>query len=338
MNIREAIDRVIQRADLSETEMEGVMGQIMDGEATPAQIASLITGLRMKGESVGEVTGAARAMRARSRKPGVPQGDYLDTCGTGGDGSSTFNISTAAALVASGGGLAVAKHGNRSVSSNCGSADVLRELGVNIECAPELVEKCLAEVGVAFFFAPLWHPAMKFAIGPRREIGIRTIFNLLGPLTNPAGATRQLLGVYDHRWVKALAEVLARLGSRRVMVVNSQDGLDEISLSGNTRVAELKEGKIETGEFGPKDFGLPCSELSVIQTRNPQDNARVILGVLSGEKGPHRDVVLLNSAAAFLVGGKAAGLREGVELACQSIDSGAAREKLRKLAEVTNQK
>ncbi|MDD5223125.1 MAG: anthranilate phosphoribosyltransferase, partial [bacterium] len=305
MNIREAIDRVIQRADLSETEMEGVMGQIMDGEATPAQIASLITGLRMKGESVGEVTGAARAMRARSRKPGVPQGDYLDTCGTGGDGSSTFNISTAAALVASGGGLAVAKHGNRSVSSNCGSADVLRELGVNIECAPELVEKCLAEVGVAFFFAPLWHPAMKFAIGPRREIGIRTIFNILGPLTNPAGATCQLLGVYDQRWVKALAEVLARLGSRRVMVVNSRDGLDEISLSGNTRVAELKEGKIEMGEFSPNDFGLPCSQLAVIQTRNPQDNARVIPGVLSGEKGPHRDVVLLSSAAAFLVGGKA---------------------------------
>lgn len=338
MNIREAIDRVIQRADLSETEMEGVMGQIMDGEATPAQIASLITGLRMKGESVGEVTGAARAMRARSRKPGVPQGDYLDTCGTGGDGSSTFNISTAAALVASGGGLAVAKHGNRSVSSNCGSADVLRELGVNIECAPELVEKCLAEVGVAFFFAPLWHPAMKFAIGPRREIGIRTIFNILGPLTNPAGATCQLLGVYDQRWVKALAEVLARLGSRRVMVVNSRDGLDEISLSGNTRVAELKEGKIEMGEFSPNDFGLPCSQLAVIQTRNPQDNARVILGALSGEKGPHRDVVLLNSAAAFLVGGKAADLREGVELARKSIDSGAAREKLRKLAEVTNQK
>ncbi|MCX5868134.1 MAG: anthranilate phosphoribosyltransferase [Proteobacteria bacterium] len=337
MNIREAIDRVIHRDDLSETEMEGVMGQIMEGEASPAQIASLITGLRMKGETVLEVVGAARAMRGRARKLSVPGGDWLDTCGTGGDGSFTFNISTAAALVASGCGLAVAKHGNRSVSSSCGSADVLRELGVNIECAPELVEKCLAEVGVAFFFAPLWHPAMKFAIGPRREIGIRTVFNLLGPLTNPAGATRQLLGVYDSRWVKALAEVLERLGSRRVMVVNSQDGLDEISLSGITRVAELKEGDIKTYELSPEDFGLPRFELAKIQTRSPQDNARIILGVLSGEKGPHRDVVLVNAAAALSVGGKAGSFREGVELAKNSIDSGAAGEKLRKLAEVTNQ-
>jgi len=337
MNIREAIDRVIHRDDLSETEMEGVMGQIMEGEASPAQIASLITGLRMKGETVLEVVGAARAMRGRARKLSVPGGDWLDTCGTGGDGSFTFNISTAAALVASGCGLTVAKHGNRSVSSSCGSADVLRELGVNIECAPELVEKCLAEVGVAFFFAPLWHPAMKFAIGPRREIGIRTVFNLLGPLTNPAGATRQLLGVYDSRWVKALAEVLERLGSRRVMVVNSQDGLDEISLSGITRVAELKEGDIKTYELSPEDFGLPRFELAKIQTRSPQDNARIILGVLSGEKGPHRDVVLVNAAAALSVGGKAGSFREGVELAKNSIDSGAAGEKLRKLAEVTNQ-
>ena len=337
MNIREAIDRVIHRDDLSETEMEGVMGQIMEGEASPAQIASLITGLRMKGETVLEVVGAARAMRGRARKLSLPGGDCLDTCGTGGDGSFTFNISTAAALVASGCGLAVAKHGNRSVSSSCGSADVLRELGVNIECAPELVEKCLAEVGVAFFFAPLWHPAMKFAIGPRREIGIRTVFNLLGPLTNPAGATRQLLGVYDSRWVKALAEVLERLGSRRVMVVNSQDGLDEISLSGITRVAELKEGDIKTYELSPEDFGLPRFELAKIQTRSPQDNARIILGVLSGEKGPHRDVVLVNAAAALSVGGKAGSFREGVELAKNSIDSGAAGEKLRKLAEVTNQ-
>ena len=337
MNIREAIDRVIHRDDLSETEMEGVMGQIMEGEASPAQIASLITGLRMKGETVLEVVGAARAMRGRARKLSVPGGDWLDTCGTGGDGSFTFNISTAAALVASGCGLTVAKHGNRSVSSSCGSADVLRELGVNIECAPELVEKCLAEVGVAFFFAPLWHPAMKFAIGPRREIGIRTVFNLLGPLTNPAGATRQLLGVYDSRWVKALAEVLERLGSRRVMVVNSQDGLDEISLSGITRVAELKEGEIRNYELSPEDFGLPRFELAKIQTRSPQDNARIILGVLSGEKGPHRDVVLVNAAAALSVGGKAGSFREGVELAKNSIDSGAAGEKLRKLAEVTNQ-
>lgn len=337
MNIREAIERVIQRADLSETEMEGVMGQIMEGEASPAQIASLITGLRMKGETVPEVVGAARAMRSRARKLSVPGGDCLDTCGTGGDGSFTFNISTAAALVTSGCGLAVAKHGNRSVSSSCGSADVLRELGVNIECAPELVEKCLAEVGVAFFFAPLWHPAMKFAIGPRREIGIRTVFNLLGPLTNPAGATRQLLGVYDSRWVKALAEVLERLGSRRVMVVNSQDGLDEISLSGITQVAELKEGEIRTYELSPEDFGLPRFELAKIQTRSPQDNARIILGVLSGEKGPHRDVVLVNAAAALSVGGKAGSVREGVELARASIDSGAAKEKLRKLVEVTNQ-
>lgn len=337
MNIREAIERVIQRADLSETEMEGVMGQIMEGEASPAQIASLITGLRMKGETVPEVVGAARAMRSRARKLSVPGGDCLDTCGTGGDGSFTFNISTGAALVTSGCGLAVAKHGNRSVSSSCGSADVLRELGVNIECALELAERCLAEVGVAFFFAPLWHPAMKFAIGPRREIGIRTVFNLLGPLTNPAGATRQLLGVYDSRWVKALAEVLERLGSRRVMVVNSQDGLDEISLSGITRVAELKEGEIRTYELSPEDFGLPRFELAKIQTRSPQDNARIILGVLSGEKGPHRDVVLVNAAAALSVGGKAGSVREGVELARASIDSGAAKEKLRKLVEVTNQ-
>ena len=335
MEIREAIGRMIEKQDLSREEMEAVMGQVMEGGATPAQIAGFITGLRMKGETVDEIIGAARAMRNRAGACRVPGGEVFDTCGTGGDGASTFNISTATALVAAGGGMPVAKHGNRSVSSSCGSADVLRELGVNIECSPAIVEKSLSEIGIAFFFAPLWHPAMKHAIGPRREIGIRTVFNILGPLTNPAGAGRQLLGVYDPRWLKPLAEVLAELGSRRVMVVHSLDGLDEISIAGSTSVAELRDGNVSSFEVTPEDFGLERSELRHLRVGDAREGAKTLLGVLEGEKGPRRDAVLINSAAAFVIGEKARDFQEGAKLARESIDSGAARRKLDALVRIT---
>lgn len=335
MDIREAIGKVIEREGLSQSEMEEVMGRIMEGEATPAQIAGFITGLRMKGETVPEITGAARAMRSRAAPCAVTGGDFFDTCGTGGDGQFTFNISTATALVAAGGGLAVAKHGNRSVSSRCGSADVLKELGVNIECAPEMVEKSLSEIGIAFFFAPVWHPAMKHAIGPRREIGVRTIFNILGPLTNPAGASRQLLGVYDRQWLVPLAEVLGELGAKRVMVVRSRDGLDEISVAGPTEVAELRDGIVTTSEISPGDFGFTGSELKSIRVDDPREGARLLLGVLDGEKGVPRDAVLINAGAALVIGGKADNLPDGAKLAEQSIDSGAAKRKLDELKNIT---
>ncbi len=338
--IKEAISSVIDGKDLDEQAAERVMSTIMDGEATPAQIACFITALRLKGEHVSEITGCARAMRSRVKKvkaPEVkaPEAGVVDTCGTGGDGSNTFNISTVAALVAAGMGLVVAKHGNRSVSSRCGSADLLRELGVNIEAAVECVERCLAEAGIGFLYAPLLHPAMKYAIGPRREIGIRTVFNILGPLTNPAGAKMQLLGVYDGALAGVLAEVLGRLGSTRAMVVHGEDGLDEITLTGPTLVAELKAGAVSTYSIAPADLGLECVDAGDLKGGDEKENARIARSVLSGEPGPARDTVLANAAAVAVVGGKAADLRQGVAAARESIDSGAAREKLERLVELT---
>ncbi|NPV26634.1 MAG: anthranilate phosphoribosyltransferase [Firmicutes bacterium] len=328
MELKKAIDKVINYYHLSEEEAEETMSLIMDGEATPAQIAALITALRLKGETVEEITGFARAMRARVRKIAPRHQRLIDTCGTGGDQRFTFNISTTAAFVVAGAGLPVAKHGNRSVSSRCGSADVLEALGVKVTILPEQVERCLEEIGIGFLFAPTFHEAMKHAVAPRREIGIRTVFNLLGPLTNPAGAQVQVLGVYDASLTGIMARVLRRLGVERAMVVHGEDGLDEITHTGRTRVSELNNGEIRTYYLDPTDLGLSRGELKDIVGGSAEENARITREVLSGRPGPCRNVVLLNAAAALLVGGKVDHLRDGVQLAAEVIDSGAALAKL----------
>lgn len=334
--IKEAISRVVQSTDLTESEMMEVMDEVMTGEASPAQIASFITALRMKGETVSEITGAARVMREKATRITAPGENVVDTCGTGGDESMTFNISTAAAFVTAGAGVTVAKHGNRSVSSRCGSADVLKALGVNIEAEVERVERCLREAGIGFLFAPMLHGAMKYAAPVRKELGIRSIFNVLGPLTNPAGATRQLLGVYDPALTDILAKVLGNLGSEHAFVVRGSDGLDEITLTGETRVTELKGGSIRTYHIKPEDFGFARCSPEDLKGGDPEVNAGIILDVLNGKKGPARDIVLLNSAAAIVAGGKAGRIEEGVALAHGSIDSGEALGRLEKLKGITN--
>lgn len=335
MTIKDAIAKVVKGVDLSEGEMVSVMNEVMTGGASPAQIASFITALRMKGETVSEITGAARVMREKATK--VEAGsDVLDTCGTGGDESMTFNISTASAFVAAGAGLIVAKHGNRSVSSRSGSADVLRSLGVNIEAEVSRVEECISEAGIGFLFAPMLHGAMKYAAPVRREIGIRSIFNILGPLTNPAGARRQVLGVYDAALTDILAKVLFNLGSTHAFVVRGEDGLDEITLTRETRVTELKDGNIKTYHIKPEDFGFERCAPEALKGGDPEENARIITDVLEGRKGPARDVVLLNSAAAITAGGKAHCMEEGIALAHGSIDSGSALEKLIRLKRISN--
>lgn len=334
--IREAISRVVLGEDLGEQEAVEVMNEIMTGEATPAQIASFITALRLKGESIEEITGFARVMRDKATKIGTDEEIVVDTCGTGGDGAHTFNISTCAAFVVAGAGMKVAKHGNRSVSSKCGSADVLKELGVNIEIPPEKVEECLHEVGIGFLFAPLLHGAMKYAIGPRREIGIRTVFNILGPLTNPAGAKCQVLGVYDPKLTEPLANVLKNLGSTHALLVHGMDGLDEITLTHQTRVSELANGEVKTYSISPEDFGFTRCQTKDLKGGEPGENARILLNVLEGRSGPQRDVVLLNAAAGIVAAG-AEDLNAGIELAKESIDSGLAKEKLEALKEYTNQ-
>ncbi|MFH2011303.1 MAG: anthranilate phosphoribosyltransferase [Pseudomonadota bacterium] len=334
--ISKAIEKVIEGINLSETEMVEVMNQIMGGEATPAQIASFITALRMKGETVEEITGAARVMREKAIKIKTNSPIVIDTCGTGGDGANTFNISTTSAFVAAGAGITVAKHGNRSVSSNCGSADVLKALGVNIEADTNTVERCLNENGIGFLFAPLLHGAMKYAIGPRREIGIRTVFNILGPLTNPAEASVQLIGIYSKELTEKIAAVLCNLGSKHAFVVHGEDGLDEISLTTKTKVSELKNGKVDTYWIKPEDFNMkPCRSEDLLGG-NPEENAGITLGVLKGEKGPKRDIVLLNTAAAIVAGGKAETFAEGIMVAEESIDSGSAMKKLDGLVRMSN--
>jgi anthranilate synthase/phosphoribosyltransferase len=331
MDIKEAISKVILEEDLSEEEAETVMGQIMAGEATPAQIGAFLTALRLKGETVEEITGCARAMR-RSAIPVRPQRrDLVDTCGTGGDKTGTFNISTTAAFVVAGAGLAVAKHGNRSVSSHCGSADVLEALGVNLELTPEQVAHCIDEVGIGFLFAPRLHPAMKHAIGPRREMGVRTIFNVLGPLTNPAGATRQIMGVYDPSLTSPLAQVLGKLGAQAAFVVHGADGLDELSTTGINRVSYLRDGWVKDFPLDPAEFGLPRARLEDLRGGTAQENAQITQAILAGEHGPRRDVVLLNAAAALVAGGVAGDFEEGLQRAAEAIDSGSAREKLESL-------
>ena len=336
MNIREAIDKLVNRVNLSEADTVDVMNQIMTGEATPLQVASFLTALRMKGETVEEITGAARVMREKAHRVNVGGKTVLDTCGTGGDQKGTFNISTTSAFVVAGAGVDVAKHGNRSVSSQSGSADVLGALGVKVDAPKERVEQCIAKIGIGFLFAPLLHEAMKYAVGPRRDIGIRTIFNLLGPLTNPAMASHQLIGIYSGELVGAIANVLKNLGSARAMVVHGLEGLDEISLCGPTKVAELRDGQIKEYILEPEQVGLKRCQLAELHGGSAVESAEIVRGVLAGQKGPARDVVLLNSGAALYVSGKAATLLDGVTLAAASIDTGKARQKLDQLVELTN--
>ncbi len=333
--IKESINLLVQGIHLSEAEMAECMREIMEGRATEAQIGGFLTALRIKGETVEEITGAVRIMREKVAAIKGPEG-VLDTCGTGGDMSHTFNISTAAAIVVAACGVPVAKHGNRSVSSRSGSADVLEALGVKIDLPPEKVEKCLFESGFAFLFAPLFHPAMKYAVGPRREIGIRTIFNILGPLTNPAGARRQVLGVFADKLTESLAKVLGNLGSEDVMVVHGQDGLDEITISDGTKVSRYSHGTVETFFVTPEAFGTGRADVKTLQGGNKDDNAGILLSILKGERGPRRDVVLMNSAAALVVAGKAGDFKDAMLVAADAIDSGNALRKLKEITQVSN--
>ncbi|MGB2854370.1 MAG: anthranilate phosphoribosyltransferase [Dehalococcoidia bacterium] len=328
--IKEAIDTLVSGNSLTMEQAAGVMNEIMDGEATPAQFGSFVTALRLKGETVHEIAGMARAMREKAI-PVATSGPVVDTCGTGGDASETFNISTTASLVVAAAGLKVAKHGNRGMSSGCGSADVLDALGVKIDLGAKEVEKCLEQVGIGFMFAPVFHPAMKYASTPRREIGIRTVFNILGPLTNPAGAESQLLGVADGELTMKMAEVLSLLGCHHALVVHGEDGLDEITLGGQTTVCELKEDEITRYLIDPEEFGFRRVSMAILRGGPPQESAAIIRRVLAGETGPHRDIVLLNAAAALVAGGKAENLKQGIHIAAQAIDSGNASEKLEKL-------
>jgi len=336
MNIREAIDKLVNRVNLSEAETIDVMNQIMTGEATPLQVAAFLTALRMKGESVEEITGAARVMREKAHRVNVGSKTVLDTCGTGGDQKGTFNISTAAAFVLAGAGVNVAKHGNRSVSSQSGSADVLGALGVKVDAPKERVEQCIAKIGIGFLFAPLLHEAMKYAVQPRRDIGIRTIFNILGPLTNPAMASHQLIGIYSGELVGMIAHVLKNLGSVRAMVVHGLEGLDEISLCGPTKVAELRDGQVKEYTIEPEQFGLQRCRLEELRGGSAEQSAVIVKGVLEGKPGPARNVVLLNGGAALYISGSAATMPDGIRLAAESIDSGKARQKLEQLVEMTN--
>ncbi|MBI2760852.1 MAG: anthranilate phosphoribosyltransferase [Chloroflexi bacterium] len=333
--IREAIDALVnQGRDLSEQEAAGAMSEIMEGEATPAQIGSFITALRVKGETVDEITGMARVMRSKALHVEV-DGALIDTCGTGGDASGSFNVSTASAFVAAGAGLKVAKHGNRAMSSGCGSADVLEALGATIDLTPRQVAVCIREAGIGFMFAQSFHPAMRHAAGPRREIGIRTVFNILGPLTNPAGAGAQVLGVASPALAEKLALVLGRLGVRRAMVVHGEDGLDEISISAPTSVFDLCGGTVTRSRIAPEDVGLTSAPRAAIRGGTPQDNAEAMRRVFKGEDGPLRDFVLLNAAAALVVGGVADDLTSAVRRAGEVIDSGAAMTALERFVAVT---
>ena len=336
MDIKQAIGHVVEGEDLTEADAEVVMGQIMAGQATPAQIGGFLIGLRAKGEVAAEITGFARAMR-QNVVAVRPRRDLLvDTCGTGGDCAGTFNISTTAALVVAGAGLAVAKHGNRSVSSRCGSADVLQALGVNLDLPPQAIADCIDEVGIGFLFAAQLHPAMKYAAGVRREMGVRTVFNILGPLSNPAAAQVQVLGVYDGALTETMARVLGSLGSRAAFVVHGADGLDELSTTGPNRVSQLQSGQVHSYTLDPQALGLPRAALADLLGGEADENAALTRAVLEGEPGPHRDVVLLNSAAALVAGGTATDMHHGLNLAAHSIDSGAAQGRLESLVAFSN--
>jgi anthranilate phosphoribosyltransferase len=349
--ITEAVRALVDRRDLTRIEAAAAMDAIMSGAATDAQIAAFLTALRMKGETVEELIGFAQVMREKvARVPtraeetaaltGTDREMLIDTCGTGGDASGTFNVSTATAFVVAGAGLKVAKHGNRSMSglsgaSLCGSADVVETLGVKLELSPEQVGRCVAEVGIGFLYAPLLHAAMKHVMTARREVGIRTVFNLLGPLTNPAGANAQVIGVAAAALTESLARVLAELGTYRAFVVHGADGLDEISNTGESRVSEVREGVVRTYAVRPEDFGMPRASIKELLGGDREQNAEIIRAVLDGKPGPRRDIVLMNAAAALVAGGRARDLKDGAAVAAQSIDSRAARGKLDALVALT---
>lgn len=333
--IKESINLLVGGIGLTEAEMALCMKEIMEGKAADSQIGSFLTALRIKGETVEEITGAARMMRDKAATIKSPDG-VLDTCGTGGDMSHTFNISTTAAIVVAAAGIPVAKHGNRAVSSKAGSADVLEALGIKIDLQPEKVETCLFETGFGFLFAPIFHPAMKYAIGPRRELGIRTIFNILGPLTNPANAKRQVLGVFSGKLTEILARVLGNLGAEDAMVVHGEDGLDEITISNGTRASRFVNGKVENSYLSPEDFGVERGSIKDLEGGDKDANAKIALAILKGENGRKRDVVLINSAAALLVSGTVSDLRSAYEMAKDTVDSGKAMRKLEEIKRVSN--
>jgi len=331
MNLPQAIKAVTERKDLSEDEMSQVMRLIMTGEATPAQIGGFLIGLRMKGETVDEITAAARVMRFLAEKVNVAGPHLVDTCGTGGDGANTFNISTCSAMVVAAAGGKVAKHGNRSISSKSGSADVLEAAGVNLELDAQQVAACVDNVGVGFMFAPKHHSAMKHAIGPRREMAVRTIFNVLGPLTNPAGAPNQVIGVFDVNLIEPLAKVLGRLGSEHVLVVHADDGMDEISIGSATQVAELNNGEVKTYTIEPEQFGMQKSDVAALAVDGAEQSLATINSVLDNQSGPARDIVALNAGAAIYAAGLTDTLADGVNKALDVIASGAAKTKLEQL-------
>jgi anthranilate phosphoribosyltransferase len=345
--VADALKRLVERRNLTRQESQTVMEEIMSGNAHDVQIGAFLTALRMKGETIEELIGFARVLRGRaaavwahrpvtSALADTERETLIDTCGTGGDAANTFNVSTATAFVVAGTGLRVAKHGNRSVSSLCGSADVVEALGVNIQIAPWQIARCIDQVGIGFLYAPLLHRAMQAVMLARREMKIRTVFNMLGPLTNPAGASSQVLGVYSAYLTETLAAVLKELGTRRAFVVHGADGLDEMSNTGTSRISEVRNGNLSTYEVDPEDVGLPRARVEDLRGGNVRENADIILSVLCGKKGPRRDIVLMNAAAAIMAGERASSLAEGVQIAADSIDSGAALKKLEDLIACSN--
>ena len=338
MSPQEALARIIDRGEIQHDEMVSLMRQIMRGEVSPVMISAIVIGLRVKRESIGEISAAAEVMRELATKVEVENCQNLvDTCGTGGDSAHTFNISTAAAFVAAAAGARVAKHGGRSVSSKSGSADVLESLGVNLNQTPQQVADGISRIGVGFMFAPNYHSAMKYAAPVRRELGVRTLFNILGPLTNPAGAENQVIGVFHADLVGIVARVLQQLGSHHVMVVHGEDGLDEITIAGKTRIGELKNGEVSEYTIRPEDFGMKVSAIETIQVQDSDQSKALLQSVLDNQPGPALDIVLLNAGAAIYVSGVADTLQEGVEVARVAVESGAAKEKLRQLVEITHQ-
>jgi len=334
---RESLNKIVQKKNLTEAEMAEMITEIFSGEITDAQIGAFMAASATKGETFEELAGAAKAMRRKARRIQTVGGTVVDTCGTGGDGAHTFNISTTTAFVVAGCGVTVAKHGNRSVSSQCGSADLLEAMGVKLDTDPEIVEEAVSEIGIGFLFAPLYHGAMRFAMKARKEVGLRSIFNMLGPLTNPAAANCQLLGVYAPELTEMFAEALKSLGARRAFVVHGHDGLDEISVCAPTRVSELKDGLISTYDIRPEQFFGKPADPETLRGGDPEENAKISRDILSGAKGPQRDVVLLNASAALVAAGKAADFKEGIQVAEKAIDSGSAAKKLDELIAYTRE-
>lgn len=336
MKAQDILHKVVDGHNLSEEEMVSIMTQVMEGKVDRSLLGAFLTALRMKGETVEEISGAARVMREKAEPLNIPVEGVVDTCGTGGDGADTFNISTTAAFVVAGAGIPVAKHGNRAVSSRSGSADVLKCLGVNIEADKTVVERCVEMAGIGFLFAPTLHKAMKHAADVRRELGFRTVFNLLGPLTNPAGVKAQVVGVFDSKWTSPLAQVLKNLGTAHAFVVHGEDGLDEITLTCNTKISELIDGKIKDYYIDPTELGFEyCSEQD-LKGGSAEDNATILRELLDGKGGPQRDIVLLNASAAIVAAGKAENFKEGIEIAKKSINSGGARQKLKDLCRLSH--